>query len=240
MLKSQAIRVVAVSHYTQTILAEIGVPSHVLPPGLTREWFDTLCRVESSWHDGIELMTAFRLSDWRDKGLETIIAAMRQLPQADLRLSVCGSGVPPADLVAVIGAEPRVQLFANLPDREFAGKLASADVFVLATRTRSGHLASGEGFGMVLLEAQVTGTPVIAPASGGSADAFQAGVTGVSPDDETAEALAAQIQSLLLDPQRLTSMSQDAAHWSRSQFEPDAYAALVTEALLAEEGSLST
>lgn len=231
ILRSRAVQVLAVSNYTRTVLTAAGVRSRVLPPGLSRDWFDVLSHAEPAEHDGIDIMTAFRLTDWRDKGLETIIGAMRLLPRQDLRLSVCGTGTPPADLVATIEAEPCARLFANLSDRDFAAKLASADVFVLATRTRAGRLASGEGFGMVLLEAQVTGTPVIAPASGGSADAFQPGRTGLTPDDESAEELAVQLGRLLDDPERLAGMGRAAARWSRSRFEPDAYAALVAGAL---------
>ena len=47
----------------------------------------------------------------------------------------------------------------------------------------------GEGFGLVLLEAQAAGTPVIATAYGGSHEACIEGVTGVAPADESAEAL---------------------------------------------------
>jgi phosphatidylinositol alpha-1,6-mannosyltransferase len=240
MLRSAAVQVLAVSEYTAGVLRAAGVSPRVLPPGLTREWFDTLTRAQSSPHDGIELMTAFRLADWRDKGLETIIAAMRLVRGADLRLSVCGSGEPPADLLALIEAEQDVRLFANLDDGDFAEKLASADVFVLATRTRSGRRSSGEGFGMVLLEAQATGTPIIAPASGGSDDAFQPGLTGLAPDDESSDALAAQIRWLLHDPGRLANMGRAAARWSRSRFDPDAYADMVAEAVLDEDGLAST
>jgi phosphatidyl-myo-inositol dimannoside synthase len=240
VLRSTAVQVLAVSRFTADVLSAAGVSPRVLPPGLTREWFDILTRAQSSPHDGVELMTAFRLADWRDKGLETIISAMRLVDGADLRLSVCGSGEPPADLLALIEAEPGVRLFANLHDSDFAERLASADVFVLATRTRAGPRSSGEGFGMVLLEAQATGTPVIAPASGGSNDAFQPGLTGLAPDDESADALAAQIRWLLTDPGRLSDMGRAAARWSRSRFDPDAYADMVVEAVLDENGSAPT
>ena len=78
----------------------------------------------------------------------------------------------------------------GLSDRELARQLAGADLFVLATRSRGGRHTSGEGFGLVLLEAQVAGTPVVAPAHGGSHDAYIEGITGLAPMDETAGSLA--------------------------------------------------
>ena len=54
----------------------------------------------------------------------------------------------------------------QLTDQELADELAAADIFVLATRTRSGRNAYGESFGLVLLEAQVAGTVVVGPAFG--------------------------------------------------------------------------
>lgn len=226
-------RVVAASTYTAGALIAADVQSTVLWPGLERSWFDTLSASRPGTHDGVELMTAFRLIDWRDKGLETIIEAMRLTSQSDLHLTVCGSGTPPRDLVSIIDAEPRVTLRANLCDRKFADRLASADIFVLATRTRAGHDATGEGFGLVLSEAQVAATPVIAPAFGGG-DAFQQGLTGLAPVDESARALATRIRCLVNDPVRRADMGKEAARWARSQFDPDVYAARVAEVLLSE------
>ena len=85
---------------------------------------------------------------------------------------------------------------------------------------------------MVLLEAQVAGTPVIAPAHGGSHEAYVEGVTGVAPADESAEALARTMQDLLKDPARLAEMAVLAAQWTRRAFDPDDYARLAVRRLL--------
>lgn len=85
---------------------------------------------------------------------------------------------------------------------------------------------------MVLLEAQVAGTPVVGPAFGGSHEAFLPQVTGEAPVDETAESLSAVLDRLLKDPARLEQMGRQAAQWSRKCFAPDAYASRVVSALL--------
>ncbi len=118
------------------------------------------------------MTTAFRLGDWRDKGLPQLTAAVAALGRGDVRLTVCGSGQPPPDLLAHVRRYPWCTIRPGLADRELAVQLARSDLFVLATRTRSGRRPCGEGFGLVLLEAQVAGTAVVGPAHGGSPDAY--------------------------------------------------------------------
>jgi glycosyltransferase involved in cell wall biosynthesis len=120
----------------------------------------------------------------------------------------------------------------GLSDDDLARELAAADLFVLATQTKSGRGAVGEGFGLVLLEAQAAGTPVIAPAYGGSREAYIEGVTGIAPTDESAEALARTLHAALKDPARLARMGRHAAQWTRQAFAPERYAQLAVTRLL--------
>jgi glycosyltransferase involved in cell wall biosynthesis len=120
----------------------------------------------------------------------------------------------------------------GLSDTDLARELATADLFVLATQTRNGHRPTGEGFGLVLLEAQVAGTPVITPAYGGSHEACVEGVTGMAPTDESADALARILQELLKDPGRLACMGRHAAEWARQASDPERYAQLAVRRLL--------
>ena len=234
LMRRLTVRLVAASSYTAGALAHYG-PAAVLPPGLSREWFGEL--VVASGHrpktgSAIEVLTAFRLDDWRDKGLPQLLEAVKAVGRPDIRVTVCGSGRPSPELMELIGSYPCCRLLANLGDSEFASELAAADLLVLATRTRAGRVSSGEGFGLVLLEAQVAGTPVIAPAYGGSHDAFIAGTTGRAPANESIPALAELLGELLDDPERLAMMGKGAAEWSRDAFAPDSYASLAVARLL--------
>ena len=107
--------------------------------------------------------------------------AVTALGRPDVCLTICGSGNPPDGLLRLVSEYPWCELRPDLSDDELARKLAAADLFVLVTPTKSGRGAVGEGFGLVLLEAQAAGTPVIAPAYGGSHEAYIEGVTGVAP-----------------------------------------------------------
>jgi phosphatidylinositol alpha-1,6-mannosyltransferase len=234
LMRRSHTRVVAVSNFTSGALFS-ECQATILPPGLSPTWFATLVEAANAKHHrepGINLMTAFRLADFRNKGLPELLDAIARLGRADVRMTVCGSGQPPEDLRWLISGYPWCTLRNGLSNEELALQFAAADLFVLATRTRRGQGASGEGFGMVLLEAQVAGTPVVGPAFGGSHEAFLHQVTGEAPVDETAEALSAVLDRLLRDPARLEQMGRQAAQWSRQCFAPDTYASRVVSALL--------
>lgn len=232
LMRRRDVHAVAVSCFTAGALAT-NCHAGILPPGLSQTWFDTLVAASSSVNlaPGFRIVTAFRLEDWRAKGLPQLIEAVVATGRNDVQLVICGSGEPPSDLLRVLEDRSWCILRAGLTDAELAQQLAAADVFVLATRTSSGRQASGEGFGLVLLEAQVAGTAVIAPAYGGSSDAYVEGVTGVAPGDETAEALAGVLGVLLQDPVRLAFMGKRAAEWARESFAPERYAELVARRL---------
>lgn len=232
------VRLVAVSSFTAGTLFP-GGQATILPPGLSRAWFGELVRagraraaVDRPPGAVLEVMTAFRLAEWRSKGLPQLTSALTALGRADIRLTVCGSGEPPTDLLSHVGRYPWCELRPGLTDTELAAQFARANLFVLATRTRSGRLSCGEGFGLVLLEAQVAGTAVVGPAHGGSPDAYLDGVTGETPRDESVAALAQVLGELALRPARLTEMGKHGAAWARARFAPDRYAALAVDRLL--------
>jgi phosphatidyl-myo-inositol dimannoside synthase len=234
LMRRAEVRVVAVSNFTAgAILSDCRAT--VLPPALSQEWFATLAAAGAGIQDrgpDIRLVTAFRLADWRGKGLPELVAAVTALGRVDVSLTVCGSGEPPADLLHLVRQYSWCTVRPNLSDGDFARELAAADLFVLATRTQSGRRAVGEGFGLVLLEAQVAGTAVVAPASGGSREAYIHGVTGTAPADESAEALSITLHGLLKDPARLAWMGRQATEWTRRAFAPENYAQLAVERLL--------
>jgi phosphatidyl-myo-inositol dimannoside synthase len=234
LLGSDDVRVVAASSYTAGALAAC-CRAAILPPGLSGDWFRVLTGASSGGASqpgrGFQLLTAFRLADWQDKGLPQLLNAVAALGRPDVHVTVCGSGEPPAGLQELARSH-RCVLHAGVSDSELARQLASSDLFVLATRTRPGRNPSGEGFGLVLLEAQVAGTPVVGPAHGGSHDAYIDGLTGVTPADESAGALARTLEELLTDTGRLARMGVRAAEWASEAFAPERYAARAVAALL--------
>ena len=236
LMRGVGVRVVAVSTFTAGVLMR-DCRATILPPALSRDWFDTLAAAAATGegrnrNPGIRLATAFRLTEWRGKGLPQLMAAVTALGRPDVSLTICGSGNPPADLLRLVCEYPWCTMRPGLSDSDLARELAVADLFVLATQTMSGRRAVGEGFGLVLLEAQAAGTPVVAPAYGGSREAYVEGVTGVAPADESVEALTKALDDLLKDPNRLAWMGRQAFQWTHEAFAPERYAQLAVRRLL--------
>jgi glycosyltransferase involved in cell wall biosynthesis len=119
--------------------------------------------------------------------------ALSQLRDLDWSLEVVGDGaarVEVARSLAPLGA--RVVWAGALAPRALARDLGAANLFVWP--------AVNEAFGMALLEAQASGLPVVAGASGGVAQIVVPGVSGllVAPGD--AAGFAAAVRRLILDP----------------------------------------
>jgi len=81
--------------------------------------------------------------------------------------------------------------------------MAGLDIFVLPSRF-------GEGLPMVVLEAMALGIPVIATPVEGTAEVLTNDVTGLLPPPENPEALAEAIVTLLVDPSKGKTMTEEA------------------------------
>lgn len=234
LLRRDDVRIVAASSFTAGTLFSYGSAA-ILPPGLPHDWFSILLDANAaSIHadDEVRIVTTFRLSDWRQKGLPELLSAIVMLDNPAVKLAICGSGQPTDELRRALAPHRFATLRPGLTDAELAAEFASADLFVLATRTVRGRNAYGEGYGLVLAEAQLAGTPVVAPAFGGSHDTFSPGVTGVAPADESADSLADALWSMIQDRQSLIAMGKRASEWARDRFDPDNYAERAVAALL--------
>ncbi len=234
LMRSSDVRIVAVSSFTAGALFGSGATT-ILRPGVSQQWYELLLKTKgmaTTGGPGISIVTVFRLADWRDKGLPELLKAVDSLGRSDVHVKVCGSGKPPPDLIRATSGRTNCTISVSLSDNELAWELAAADLFVLATRTRRGRRPSGEGFGMVLMEAQLAGTAVVGPAYGGSHDAYIEGVTGLTPTDESSSTLAVLLEKVIGDSGYLARMGLRAAEWSAEAFAPASYAPLAIARLL--------
>ncbi len=230
------IQPITISSFSAGTLSPIGPPT-IVPPGIAADWYELLAALPQSDNrpDGrdatdpgaqtntVRVLTVFRLSESRGKGLPQIVDALDQVRDRtgiDIHLTVAGSGTLPDDSRTLVSAQDWITVVSGLSDEHLATLYHRADIFVLATRTTFRPPYSGEGFGIVLVEAQLAGTPVVAPAHGGSDDAFLDGITGVKPIDESAEALAEAIEPLVTDTEFRHTLAINARAWSRATFEP--------------------
>ncbi|EIV93324.1 glycosyltransferase family 4 protein [Frankia sp. QA3] len=227
---------VTISSYSAGALSTVGL-APILPPGISPAWRAALL-AEASRRRPLPpvptMLSVFRLADWEGKGAAVLLEAVQSVraTSGPVRLVLAGQGPAPGALHELVSSHPDTELHESPTDEVLARLYATADLFVLCTRTRPrGPRASGEGYGIVLLEAQLAGCAVVGPASGGSHDAYQDGVTGQTPVDESARALADVLRGMLADRARLARIGRRAAEWAEAATRPDDYARLVFTAL---------
>ncbi|HEX3951972.1 MAG TPA: glycosyltransferase family 4 protein [Stellaceae bacterium] len=137
-------------------------------------------------------------------------------------LEVIGDGAARAEVEAALTPlGERVRYRGALDDAAVAAALTEADLFVWP--------AINEAFGMAMLEAQASGVPVVAGASGGVAGIVRSGETGLLVPPGDAEAFAAAVRRLLSDPTERASMARRARDVVRRDHDlPSAAAQLAT------------
>jgi phosphatidylinositol alpha-1,6-mannosyltransferase len=91
-----------------------------------------------------------------------------------------------------------------------------ADLFILTSRMIVDEKITGiEGFGIVFLEANACGLPVIGSRVGGIPDAVKDGETGLLVDPENPAEIAAAIKTLMLDENLRKKLGQNGIQWAR-------------------------
>ncbi len=148
--------------------------------------------------EGRVILTVGRwLASERYKGMDTLIMALpRLLPRwPELQIVAVGEGDDRAwleDLADEHGVLRHVHFMSGLSYEEIAGCYSGCEIFALPS--------SGEGFGLVYLEAMARGKPVIGGAHGGAPEVIQDGVTGYLVQHGDAVQLATSIETLLANP----------------------------------------
>lgn len=156
------------------------------------------------------LITIARLDiGWGYKGHRLVIAALAGLRRqgilpAGFRWDVIGDGNDRTNLEAeasALGIADLCIFHGDLPDADLRCLLRASSAMVMPSpySPGSGGRASGEGFGIVYLEAALAGRASIACRSGGQADLIEDGVNGVLVEPDV-ESIASALRRLLSDP----------------------------------------
>jgi glycosyltransferase involved in cell wall biosynthesis len=142
--------------------------------------------------------------------------AVRACERLSRRVIVAGDGRALEDVQALSG-----------PTARFLGRIPDADVGELMARCRALLLPGEEDFGIVPVEAQAAGLPVIANARGGVRDSVIDGSTGVLYDDPSVDGLCAAIQRF-----ETLALSEAAIRANALRFAPRHFAEAFAAALL--------
>jgi glycosyltransferase involved in cell wall biosynthesis len=150
---------------------------------------------------------AARLED--QKQLDVLVQAMVAIPRA--RLVLVGDGSKRQDLEALateLGVADRVSFVGWVADAR--PWIAAFDVFALPSRN--------EAFPLTIVEAMLSGTPVVATSVGSISEAVHHGTTGFLVPSGDADALATVIRSVLDDPALREQIAVAAGRLARERF----------------------
>jgi glycosyltransferase involved in cell wall biosynthesis len=156
----------------------------------------------------------------RYKGLDDLIRAIAQIRAefTNVNLVAVGSGddLPRLRKVAADSeVEDRVHFLENLSREELAACYSRADIFALPS--------SGEGFGLVFLEAMAFSKPVIAAASAGAMDVVEDDVNGLMVPAGDSERLAGALRRLLCDASLRERLGRQGAATVRQKYRFDLF-----------------
>lgn len=185
------------------------------------------------------LTVARLLARDRYKGIDTSLAAMAELRRRGRAFQywIAGDGDDRGyleDHARRLGIEDVVRFLGPVPDGQLMALYDACDVFLLCSREEASVRGLGfEGFGIVLLEANARGKPVVGGHSGGVPDAVADGVSGLLVAPRSPVAVADGLEKLLLDPELRQRLGAQGRARVRSRYNWDNAAAVVRAAHLA-------
>ena len=164
--------------------------------------------------DAVVLVFAGRIQPLKgpDIALRAAASLLRSWPELAARLVVVFVGGPSGSevgapgrldgLAASLGIGCHVRQEPPCPQAELADWYRAATAVLVPSHS--------ESFGLVALEAQACGTPVVAAAVGGLRTAVRDGISGVLVDGHDPVSYAAVLSKLVASPERLAALSRGA------------------------------
>ena len=221
------------SENTANIVRKLGFDSgskcEVLHPGVDTSRFevaapDTSFRQKMGWSGKRVLLTVGRLQ--RRKGQDFLIKSMPALLKEfpDLFYAVVGRGECYDELISLVDQHKlhdNVCVYPDMDDEALIKCYQQCDIFILPNRTIDNDI---EGFGMVLVEAQVCGKPVIAGDSGGTRETMNIGKTGHIIDCSSTENLLKELSPILRN-REIVDGEVDIADYAKKRFNWDQHVA---------------
>jgi glycosyltransferase involved in cell wall biosynthesis len=157
----------------------------------------------------------------KQKRLDTLIDALALLKEEDFdsEAILIGEGEEEENLKRMIGNQAlwdRISLLPLMSQEKLSHYYRESDVLILPS--------VDEGFGLVLVEAQLCRTPVIGADSGGIPDIIEPEKTGLLFPPGNAQALADSIKRILTQKEQAGKLASNAYEKARTRFSPDSIA----------------
>ena len=237
--------VLANSRFTAGLLKQAGVESErieIVHPGCDVTRFQPTSvsdefrkAILGSHAQGKVILTVGRLV--ARKGHDVLIRALprilKSIPDACYLIIGSGPAKPMLEELAFsMGVPGNLIFLENVKDDELPSMYGMCDVFVMPSRADLGA-CDVEGFGIVYLEANACGKPVIAGKSGGIADAVVDGETGILVPPDSPETLAESICRVLTHEEDAEKLGQQGRERAIRDFSWDAIANRVDRIMIA-------
>ncbi len=186
---------------------------HVLHPGVDASLFvpaaaDNAFKQHMGWQGRKVIITVGRLQARKGQDMMIRATALLKHQFPEILYGVIGRGECLESLQALtaeLGLNDHVQFLTDVTDEQMIQCYQQSDVFILPNRTIGNDI---EGFGMVLVEAQSCGIPVIAGDSGGTKETMLINQSGFVIDCTQANSIAMTIAQLLADPEGSNKMGE--------------------------------
>ncbi len=161
--------------------------------------------------------TFFHPDGSRPERYALIVSALVPYKRIELAIDACRHAHVPLRIVGDGPERPALERRAR-GEVEFLGRVADADIRDLYRRAAVVLLPGEEDFGIVPLEAQACGRPVVALGRGGAVETVVAGQTGALVGEPTVEAFAQGIVDTLERPFDARVIRRHAERFGRQRF----------------------
>lgn len=149
-----------------------------------------------------------------------VVGRLVEQKRIDLAIDACGALNLPLFIVGEGRQAARLRRVAGVNVR-FLGRISDHELRSLYARARAVLMPGEEDFGLVPLEAQAAGTPVIAYDAGGARETVVDGITGIRFHPQTAGALSVAIQRAAATTWDRSRMRRQAAEYGEDRFKTE-------------------
>lgn len=225
---SKAAAITLLSNWCADILRPAFGPGPIyelLPPGIDHNAYNTAVsgdavRARLGLGDDPVVLCVSRVV--RRKGQDTLVKILpelrRRVPGTRLVIVGDGSFMPKLrQLVDHTGVADAVVITGKVPEEDLPEHFAAADVFAMPCRERKGGLEV-EAFGIVFIQSEAVGVPVVAGDIGGVPDSLIDGETGHLVDSSDPDSVLEGIVDLLTDDEKRRRMGQRGAEFVASGY----------------------
>lgn len=211
-------KVICVSNYTkQRIMEHIDLDNLlVIPNGLAVENFPK--RINSERKKNILLSVgALKRRKGQHLVLEALVDIKKQI--SDIKYIIVGDQSDTTyfsylkEIVLENGLEESVCFLSKIPDDKLKNLYLKSKVFIL---TPISYTYSFEGFGLVYLEANAYGIPVIGSYGNGGEEAIKDGFSGILTKPEDIQDISSAVISLFSDSEKHNTISNNARIWAEN------------------------